>query len=218
MAATPSIVRADRLGAALNELGNATELVTSVTADRDNRIPAALLRDSKGVIILSNVAQGGFIVGGRGGDGVMLIRQVDGNWGNPAFIKLGGGNIGLQAGFTKGDIVLLLMNRSAIDQVLLGEVEFGGNVAGTAGTAGATAIDPNQSAGGILVYSFVDGGLFGGVTLEGGTFRFEDRVNEDFYNINGVRPGEILFNPKIAAPTGGNQVRGLHQALRAAER
>lgn len=213
----PSIARADRLGTAIKEIGNSTALIEDVTARPNERIPASLLRDSKGIVILTNVSQGGFIVGGRGGDGVFLVRQTDGNWGNPAFVKTGGGNIGLQAGFKKGDIILLLMSRSAVDRILTREVEFGGNVSGVAGPIGATPIDPNSVKDEILIYSFVDGGLYGGVTLEGGTFAFEDKVNEDFYDVDNITPEEVLFNPGFVVPTGDREVFNLHQALRAAE-
>ena len=213
----PAIALADRLGTAIKEIGNSTALVEDVTIDPEERIPPSLLRDSKGIIILTNVSQGGFIVGGRGGDGVMLIRQADGNWGNPAFVKTGGGNIGFQAGFKRGDIILLLMSRGAINRILMGEVEFGGNVSGVAGPVGTTAVDPNTVKGEILTYSFVDGGLYGGVTLEGGTFGFEDKVNEDFYDVDDITPEDVLFNPNLSAPTGDREVRRLHEILTAAE-
>lgn len=214
---SPGIALANRLSSAIKEIGNSTELVEEIVANVDRRIPAALLRDSRGIIVLTNVAQGGFIIGGRGGDGVMLLRQADGNWGNPAFVEMGGGNIGFQAGFKEGDIILLLMSRSAVNRILAGEVEFGGNVSGTAGPLGETAVDPTRVKGEILTYSFVDGGLYGGVTIEGGTFGFEDKVNERFYDLDNITPEQVLFNPNLVAPTGDREVRKLHQALRAAE-
>lgn len=214
----PTVAKAnDRLGAAIKEIGNATELLESVTADPDERIPASLLRESQGIIVLTNLAQGGFIIGGRGGDGLILVRQADGTWGNPAFLKIGGGNIGLQAGFKKEDMVLLLMTQSVVDRILAGEVEFGGNVSGVAGPVGKTAVDPNADDGEVLTYSFADGGLYGGVTLEGGTFGFEDEVNADFYDVSDITPGEALYDPNLVAPTGDREVRQLHEALTAAE-
>lgn len=213
----PSPARAGKLGAALNEIDNATQIVRDITIDPDKRIPSALIRDSKGIVVLSNVSQGGFIFGGRGGDGLMMIRQVDGEWGNPAFLKVGGGNIGLQAGYKKGDIVLLLMNRSAVDKFLNGDIDFGGNVAGVAGPIGATAVNPNQDDNEILAYSFTDGGLYGGVTLEGGTFSFEDRVNEAFYNIDGITPRAVLFDSRLDPARGGRELQLLYQTIRSAE-
>ncbi|MEO0947597.1 MAG: lipid-binding SYLF domain-containing protein [Cyanobacteria bacterium J06641_5] len=213
----PNVANADRLGTAIKEIGTSTRLIEDVTANPNNRIPASLLRDSQGIVILTNVAQGGLIVGGRGGDGVLLVRQPDGAWGNPAFVKTGGGNIGFQAGFKKGDIILLLMTRSAVNRILTGAVEFGGNVSGVAGPIGATPVDPNKVKGEILTYSFVDGGLYGGVTLEGGTFGFEDKVNEDFYDVENITPEEVLFNPEFIVPTGDREIFNLHQALQAAE-
>src|SRR3954471_19594893 len=48
---------------------------------------AKLLRQAKAVLIVPKLLKGGFIVGGEGGDGVLLVQHRDG-WSDPAFMPL----------------------------------------------------------------------------------------------------------------------------------
>src|SRR5262249_34563013 len=61
-------------------------------------IPPALLQDAQGVAIIPNVIKAGFVIGGRHGHGVLLVRQPDGSWSKPVLITLTGGSVGWQAG------------------------------------------------------------------------------------------------------------------------
>jgi lipid-binding SYLF domain-containing protein len=199
---------------AIEEINESIEVFEEIATDADTQIPPALLRDSVGIIILTNVGQGGFIVGGRQGDGLMMLRQADGSWGNPAFVTFGGGSFGLQIGGRSSDIVMLVRSQETVNAILEGEVEFGGSVTGTAGPVGATPVDPTQSsAADILTYSR-SSGLFGGVAVEGGTLRFDEDRNEAFYNIVNVTPERILTDPTLT-PTASTE--GLRQALLAVE-
>jgi lipid-binding SYLF domain-containing protein len=74
----------------------------------------ALLARSKGVLILPGYGKGAFVVGSKGGEGVLLAHQ-NGRWSDPAFYGLAGGSIGVQAGGEGGPIAYILMSDNAIN-------------------------------------------------------------------------------------------------------
>lgn len=75
---------------------------------------ASLLDRASGVFVVPNYASAAFVVGGRGGAGVLLVRR-GGTWVDPAFYKLGGISAGVQAGAEAGAIALVLNNQKALD-------------------------------------------------------------------------------------------------------
>jgi lipid-binding SYLF domain-containing protein len=58
---------------------------------RDN-LPSA-----RGVLITPQFMRAGFIFGGAGGNGTLLVRDNPGNWSYPAFYTVASGSVGLQA-------------------------------------------------------------------------------------------------------------------------
>ncbi|MFU8817705.1 MAG: lipid-binding SYLF domain-containing protein [Pseudomonadales bacterium] len=71
------------------------------------------LSRSRGVFIIPDYAAAALIVGGAGGQGVMLEHR-DGEWSSPVFFNIGRVSLGLQAGVAVGPIALLLMNEEAV--------------------------------------------------------------------------------------------------------
>src|SRR5260221_3488705 len=57
-----------------------------------------VLARAKAVLVYPNIIKAGFIVGGSGGPGVLLVKLPDGSWSQPAFYGFGSASIGLQAG------------------------------------------------------------------------------------------------------------------------
>ncbi|MEB3356654.1 MAG: lipid-binding SYLF domain-containing protein [Synechococcales bacterium] len=177
---------------AVEELAESSEVFQELATDPEIGIPPILVQDSEAIIVISNLGRGGFIVGGWSGDGLMVARQPNGTWSNPAFVTLGGGSIGLQVGGRSSDIVMLVRNREALGDILEGNIDFDGVVSGTAGPETGSISDPREVDGDILVYSR-SSGLFGGAVLDGGTLSFDNDRNEAFYNVVNVTPEEILL-------------------------
>ena len=73
-------------------------VLTEVQSMPDLQVPDWLLERAEGIAILPEVIKAGAIVGGRGGNGVLLVRHRDGGWSNPLFIGLGAGSFGWQFG------------------------------------------------------------------------------------------------------------------------
>ena len=61
-------------------------LIVFTTMRRDENVGPSFnnqFPDAKALIILPNVLKGGFIIGGEGGNGVLLARLGDGRWSAP---------------------------------------------------------------------------------------------------------------------------------------
>ncbi len=201
------------LSAARKEVIESAEVFHELVSEEEGRIPSWLVRDAHAIAIVTNIKHGGFLFGGRRGDGLMVTKLQNGNWSNPAFLNLTGGSIGLQAGFKLSDLVLIFPTKSSLDNVLSEDFELGGSVSGTAGPVGKTARESLESfEDTIYAYSHSEG-LFGGVALEGSKLAFDKKDNLDFYD-QPVTVERILTDPYLDSPL---VTRFLHMVLKDAE-
>ncbi len=167
----------------------AAKVFTEIMAAPDKGIPKDWLDKAEAVAVFPNVIKAGFIIGGRGGSGV-ISRRVRGGWSAPAFFKLGGGSVGLQIGASSTDFVLLFMNEEALKGLLEDKLEIGGEgsiAAGPLGRAAAASTNATLDAG-ILSYSRSKG-LFAGLELKGVVI---DPDNDDNEAVYGMKARDIL--------------------------
>jgi SH3 domain-containing YSC84-like protein 1 len=132
------------------------------------------------VLILPNVKKFGLGVGGMGGRGPLLCRSgqnFEGKWSAPAMYSVSGASIGLQAGGSSTDFVLLLMNEKVVNQVLNGKTKMGTDATAAAGP-GATAASASDAD--ILTYGKAKG-VFAGVSLGGATVEPDNDANYRLY-------------------------------------
>lgn len=156
------------------------------------------LRQAKGVLVLPSVIKAGFIYGGQGGNGVLLARGADGAWSSPAFYTLGGGSIGLQIGVQEAAIVLVFMNDKAFKSAIDTGLTLGADATAAAGTAGVTGEVASTH---VFkdVYYFADvGGLFAGLSLEGGVIHVREGLNKAYYG-QIYTPRQIVLEHKVDA-------------------
>jgi lipid-binding SYLF domain-containing protein len=78
------------------------------------------LRDAlgraKAVMIFPQVLKAGFVVGGSGGSGVLMVHdEVTGRWSDPAFYTMGGASLGLQAGASAAEVLMVVSSQKALD-------------------------------------------------------------------------------------------------------
>jgi lipid-binding SYLF domain-containing protein len=157
------------------------------------------LKNAKGVLVLPSVIKAGFIYGGQGGNGVLLARGADGSWSAPAFYTLGGGSIGLQIGVQEASIVLVFMNDKAFKAAIDTGLTLGADATAAAGTVGITGEVASTHAF-KDVYYFADvGGLFAGISLEGGAIGVREGLNRTYYGKT-ITPREIVLDRKVQAP------------------
>ncbi len=126
-----------------------------------------LIRRAKGVLIVPRLIKGGFIVGGEGGNGVLMVRRRSG-WSDPAFYVIGAASFGLQVGLEQSELILLVMTEKGLNGIMQDQFKIGAQAGITvvtlgSGVEGALA-GPNVPD--IVVWSSTTG-LYGGLTKEG---------------------------------------------------
>ena len=181
--------------AAADQSAKATRVFEQIMATHERSIPRDLLDRAEAIAVFPGVLKGGFIVGGRGGSGV-ISRRVANGWSAPAFFDLGGGSVGLQIGVASTDYVLLFMNERAVESLLSDKFEIGGEGSAAAGPVGRSAsasTDVKLNAQ-ILSYSR-SRGAFAGLELKGVVIKPD---NEDNLQVYGMTARDIL--------TGANKI------------
>jgi lipid-binding SYLF domain-containing protein len=172
----------------------------------EQSIPTWLLDRAYGVVVVPSVVKVALTIGGRGGKGVMAVRNPDGSWSLPTFVTLGGVNVGFQVGVQSTDVVLVLMSRESVEGIAGGKVTLGADAsvaAGPIGRASAAATDATLSAQ-VLSYSR-NAGLFAGVALDGTVIAIDRRANETAYGLSGILASQILQGQVSNVPPAAQQ-------------
>ena len=152
---------------------------TSTFYDFRNSIPESLLKRAKAVIIVPSLVKVGFIIGGQGGDAVLLRRNGK-VWSYPAFYSLGSPSLGLQAGISSAQVILVIMSDRALAAVQQERFRLG-TEAGLAilmagGNAGNTSYD-----GDIIGWARA-AGAYVGLTINDSTLQQEPDMNAEYYD------------------------------------
>jgi len=190
-------------------MNNAIEVLQQFTEIPEQAIPESILRDAYGVAILPSVVKVGFTIGGRFGRGVLMVRNADGSWSNPAFISLGGGSLGLQIGAESSDILLVFRNQRSINSIYNGKLTLGGNASASAGPVGRTASAATDGQLGAEIYSYSRSrGLFAGIALDGAWIAMDQKSNDEYYN-NGMTAEEIFAANNMPTPQGAEKLVAL---------
>lgn len=184
-----------KIAEAAKEAQKAADAFQEIMNVRDKAIPQSLLDKAEAIAVFPDVIKAGFIVGGRGGHG-MISRRIKGGWSAPADFDLGGGSIGLQIGANQTDFVLLFMNEEALGGLLKDKFEIGGEGSAVAGPVGRTASVSTDLLlkAGIISYSR-SRGLFAGLELKGVVIKPDDDDNRGVYGMTAsqlLSPGSKL--------------------------
>jgi len=169
----------------------------------EKAIPTAVLREAKGLAILT-VTKAGFIVSGRGGTGVVVARTEKG-WSGPSAAGTGGVGFGFQAGAQVSELVIILNTPEAVNAFSKGgNVTLGGSLSVAAGPIGRDAEASLTLGAAVYTYSRSQG-LFAGVSLEGTVIARRDEANAEYYG-KPVEAKDILSG-KVEPPAGAQKLR-----------
>jgi len=153
------------------------------------------IKDAKGMLIYPQVLKGGFILGGSGGTGVLLLRDgKTGNWSNPAFYTMGSVTFGLQIGGESAEVVLLVMSQKGVDSLLTSKFQLGGNASVSLGPVGGGA--KSDITTDFLSFS-KSKGLYAGMNLEGSYIDVRDDLNKEYYG-KAVTPVDIAVKQSVS--------------------
>tara|TARA_B110000037_G_scaffold177697_1_gene203108 strand:- start:295 stop:999 length:705 start_codon:yes stop_codon:yes gene_type:complete len=172
-----------------------------IMAKAETSIPSSILEESKGIILTVNY-RGGFILGGHGGLGVLIVKHPHtGKWGVPAFVSTGGANFGLQLGAKETDTVYVIMDEATVRKAYSGRIDLSADAAAVAGPVGrineSYESDDYKNAT-ILVYTTAKG-LFAGVSVKAGWVSPQDKANKLFYDTH-YRTPEIVLSDWFEMP------------------
>lgn len=155
------------------------------------------LNEARAVMVSPRILQAGFVVGGSGGEMLVISRRRGGDgWNGPAFYKMGSGSFGLQAGAQETQMVALVMNEKALHSLLSTSFKLGGELSMAAGPIGAGAGRPVTSD---IVTFTRNKGLYGGVNLDGTVIRVDEGKNQAYYG-RSATPVDILIEGSATNP------------------
>jgi len=157
-------------------LAESSTIVEKMKVDPDLK---ASLDKAKGVFLVPDFARAAVIVGGRGGQGVMLAND-NSQWSSPAFYNFGSVSIGVQAGVTAGQVAMLLMTDEAVDQFKQdNNFSLNANADLTIATWEAVAEGKAGDAD-VVLWSDADG-LFAGGSINVSDISYDKEANEAYY-------------------------------------
>ncbi|MGQ0799184.1 MAG: lipid-binding SYLF domain-containing protein [Pseudomarimonas sp.] len=164
---------------------DASRVLDEIMQAPDQAIPSRMLHDAHAIAVIPDVVKASLILGGRAGKGLVSIRNSDGNWSHPSFIKLTGGSIGFQAGVQSTDVVLVFRSARGVDSIVNGKFTLGADAAVAAGPVGRTAQASTDGQLKAEIYSYSRArGLFAGVALDGAVIAIDHRANQSVYGRN----------------------------------
>jgi lipid-binding SYLF domain-containing protein len=89
-------------------VADASDVIDQLLRIPEKSIPPTLLARAYAVAVIPNVVKAAFGLGARRGKGILVVRQGDSSWSNPAFVTLTGGSFGWQIGAQSTDTAACL--------------------------------------------------------------------------------------------------------------
>ena len=167
----------------------------SFMADKNQSWLQENLNQAKGLIIIPSLLKAGFVVGGSGGSGLLIVKDdKTGQWSQPAFYTLGSGTFGLQIGAEAAEIIMMVRTQKAVDRLFTSSFKLGGDTSVAVGPVG-TGVKSNVVAD---IFSFSrTKGAYAGVSLEGSVIKTKDKWNEAYYGKT-VSPNDIIVKRSVS--------------------
>jgi lipid-binding SYLF domain-containing protein len=166
----------------------AVETLKNFSADNNMTWFRDNITGAKAVMIVPTLVKAGFVFGGSGGNGVVLVHDDKaGIWRGPSFVTAASVSAGFQAGVSVAEAVMMAMSDKGRDALLSNKFQIGTDVSIAAGPVGAGAAAATTD-----ILQFVRAkGLYGGLNLEGTVIAVRDGLNEAYYGSK-VVPVDIL--------------------------
>ena len=185
-----------------DDVDQAATIIERFQAVPEKAIPQAVLKDARGLAIMT-VIKAGFGISGRGGSGVVVARIKNG-WSGPLAIGTGGAGFGLQIGAEVTEFVMILNTDAAVKAFSRdANVTLGGGISAAAGPMGRHAEVAITPVAAVYTYSRSQG-LFVGISLEGTVIGTRNDANAAYYG----RPvtSEEILSGKVAPPPGARRL------------
>lgn len=154
------------------------------------------LRAAKAIFVIPQMLRGGFVIGGSGGSGVLVSRDMkEDTWGYPVFYSMGSISFGLQIGAEASELILLVMTEKGMDSLLTTSFKLGADCTIAAGPIGAGAKATTAD-----IYAYAKSkGAYGGLSIEGAMVKTKADWNYIYYN-KPVSPADIVIRRSVMNP------------------
>jgi lipid-binding SYLF domain-containing protein len=191
LAATPGLAlatQAEDATEAKKIVSRAQGTLQELLQDKELDSLRAGLKKAKAVLIFPTVLKAGFLVGGSGGHGLLMVRQGAHGWSAPAFYTMGSVSFGVQAGAQDSAVAILVNSDAALASLMENSVRLGGGFSAAVGPQGV-------GQGANLTADFVSyskaKGAFIGMSLEGSVLDVRDTLNQAYYG-QAIKPAAIV--------------------------
>ena len=161
---------------------------------------AKQMTTARGVLIIPELVQGGFIFGAAGGRGVLMGRSSPNNWSYPAFYGMGSGSVGLQVGGKVSEIVFIIRTEKGLQAILDHKFKVGAEAGVTMVAVGIGLEGASTAAGGADIVAFANSqGLFAGASIEGSYLDADNDWNALYYG-SGATGRAIVLDRRFSNP------------------
>jgi SH3 domain-containing YSC84-like protein 1 len=185
--------------------------INAFTTHADFPTLKSALAKAKGVLIFPQVLKAGFILGGSGGSGVLLVHdEKSGNWVGPAFYTMGSASLGFQAGASSAEVVMLVHSQKALDSLYTNKLKLGADASvaiGPKGVGTGASITAD-----FIVYSTVKG-AFVGMAVDGSVLDVRETLNAAYYG-RPATPADILVKQDVSSPASARLQNALKNAIK----
>jgi lipid-binding SYLF domain-containing protein len=158
------------------------------------------MHKAKGFLIIPDLLQGAWFIGGSGGRGVLVVKdKTTGDWSQPAFYTIGSLSFGIQFGGEKSEIIMMVFTQKGLDRLYSSSFKFGGDATIAAGPVGGGAKADVMTD----FVSFVRSkGAYAGISMEGAIVKANDDWNQAYYGKKvspvGIVEKKLVSNPGSA--------------------
>ena len=158
------------------------------------------MHKAKGFLIIPDLLQGAWFIGGSGGRGVLVVKnKTTGDWSQPAFYTIGSLSFGIQFGGEKSEIIMMVFTQKGLDRLYSSSFKFGGDATIAAGPVGGGAKADVMTD----FVSFVRSkGAFIGISMEGAIVKVNQDWNQAYYGKRvsplGIVEKKLVSNPGSA--------------------
>ncbi len=173
--------------AGADTVAKSTSVLNEFMTLPNQNIPRSMLQKAQGIVIVPNMIKAGFVIGGRRGKGVAVVRDQNGAWLPPTFVTMTGGSVGFQAGIQSTDVVLVFNTRKSINNLMNGKLTLGVDAAASAGPVGRQASAATDARLQAEIYSYSRSrGLFAGAAIDGSVIQMNMAETQAFYGAAGL--------------------------------
>lgn len=172
----------------------AMRTVLALRAHREFSHFIALSEEAKAVVIIPEFIEAAVLVGGAGGTAVLLARNENtGEWSYPAFYDVNMASVGLQAGGSISQVLLVFRTAEALERLISMRTKLGVERNFVIGRRGERTEVGWLGNVGTDFFSFaLARGVFVGAALEGAMFTPKHRWNHEYYGDKSLTPRDIV--------------------------